>query len=1639
MVLKTRIDGRYEIREVIGHGGMGIVYKAYDSQRNGYVALKTMKDAADPAALALFTQEWHTLANISHPNIVDVLSSGEFAEQGERKPYFVMPLLPGMPLDKLIRDKGHRLTVDRVVEIISQTCRGLQAAHTHGLIHRDLKPSNIFVMDDDSVKIIDFGMVHLADAMKSVTGIKGTLQYMAPEQLELKEITPATDIFSLGVVAYEALTGRKPFDRGNDAATAYAIRSEFPAAASDLNSAVRKPLAQVIAKAMAKGPWNRFTNAREFAQNLQRAWAGEPIEAFEFARIQPRVERARKALLDGDFDYASEILTELQLEGHVDAEISLVLEEVKEAARTKLIRQLLDSARTRLKEEEFPLAWQKVQEALQKDPGNREAQALQAEIDTRRSDQQVEKWRRLVQQHLHNNAFTQARQAIEEIRKLKHDDQDVSDLIRVADRREKEFQDACNEKERQFQSAMRADSTGEISTAVSKLEKILELDGRTPGFVFPGRDEVYRENYEKIRSEWESVQHASADIEKAIAGGDLGRAAQLAEEQAAKYPNDVGLQAHKLKIEELQRQERSAYIAEVGRRTDAEPDLDRAVKYLEEAIEKYPKEPHFEELASGLRKRRDFVNAIVTRARQYEDQNLCNEALSQWKTLRSVHPQYPGVDFEIERVDRRCEQHKRDEARLNWVDRIDRLLQADEYAKADDLATDALVAFPGDQELQTLKRLSAEGKARSSEAIALTEQARKLASEHRFEEAVKLLRAATELDQANTAIRDSLADVLAAQAQAFLDQNQWRSADSLIQEAARLAPAHTLVKSLRLSVSLARRNEFIDQCVANARDLQASNDISGALAKVQEGLTAYPNDGRLVQLQNTLRKTISDEANARRKRDLEELQLLSKEADHARDQTSLTALLERSVELSRFYPGDAEVSRVVGKIQKARVAPQVPVVDTLKPEPASSASNIRPTKTSFNSVQSKLVDMAAAGRTSLLSAWARFKRRSQVLWNRAAVSQEKGSSVEGTRKRSWLGNLDRTKQSIIAGCAAIILFAFIVTGRIGGKKTEEALVSTSTTPISVAVNVSGAKLFVDGKVLERDATNVEAGPHTLSATKIGYKPAQEEVKVGTAPENFKLTLAPEPHIIRIAADVPSARVLLDGAEVGVLSDGEFTYELIGGGRHTIKLIAGRNEMFSAEFQADPGRPIRLVTPLSTQDVPVVLVSNLGAGTILQSSVTGMEASSKGGERQLLPADGLEMELSPGNNVVTFDDGKKPVMMPVEIGNAPILSIRAGSASRGTLLIEANVDADVYINGRKSRRPMRQGRWVQQVEPSDYRVHIALDGYDASAERKVTVASGKSSSEKFELAPSVTTAFLRIERGTPDATVIVDGRPLDKLDASGALGPAPVSADTEHSIHIEKKDYEPLEWRRRGAAKETITISGADAQLKPFATLLIEVKPPDARVTIRRRGENGRLIAERTLHLRQGAYTVSATNGNAPVEKEVTLGPGQRQTVTLEVPRKSEPVVAAAPPKRVEAPDLFPPNTKWTTDSAGFALHEGTVWLTRIHFTHILDVLKIKKTFGRQEKVKWRIYTQGDDYLECELDGTNLSTREINDGKAQEWVRKPHGLSEGNSYRLKLSVQPDQVTQQVGKASQVLQKNIEGRTGFVGKFGLRLVE
>jgi serine/threonine protein kinase len=857
--MPLEIKGRYEVRQVLGQGGMGVVYHAYDKVVRRSVALKTIRDSPSRTALDLFYKECDVLAHLSHPNIVEIFDLGEFEEDGASKPYFVMPLLPGKTLDHLIRNSSGRLTVQRAVEIICQTCRGLQAAHDSGLVHRDLKPSNIFVMEDDSVKIIDFGIAHMAET-HSTLGHKGTLLYMAPEQVEMKPASALSDIFSLGVVCFETLTLRHPFERSNAGDVAGAILKHIPPPASEFNPSVNTMLSRVVHKAMAKQPWYRFSSAREMAEALQKASRNEPIEMFDPARIQPRVERARKAFDSGDHQFANEILSELEAEGHVDASIASLRRQIDQFQREKSIAQLLESARTRAEEEEFPLAFQKLQELLTLDPTNAPGLALKSSIEKRRSERKIEDWLRLAHQHLGQHAFELARQALKNVLQLNSLDSRALQLMGDIDRREQEFLRSRQEKEQLYNNAVEAWRSGEVSAALSKLERLVEMDQRSPDT--GERSAAFQTFYNQVRTEHDTIKAAYEQARKHLVDRNFAAALEICDEQLSRHPGQALFQALKLEIEERNRQDLSSRIAEVDRRVEAEPDLEKRVAILSEALQLCPGEPHFERALRTMRDKRDLVNSIVSKAQSFEGRQQFGEAVAQWEILKTIYSQYPGLDFEIERVRRRHNQQLRSEAKVRCVEQIDWQLSAGNFQRAKELLAQASAEFPGDEELAALDSLAAQGIARAAEAQRLLAQGQALCAECRFAEGIPLLRQAQEFDPGNLAVRAALTGTLVEQARAELEQN-WQSAGDLAQQALDLDPANTQAKSLKALALDRRREESVNRCVAQARRLQADGQIEAALHHVEQALADFPRETRLTQLRNTLTKAYTETQRSR--------------------------------------------------------------------------------------------------------------------------------------------------------------------------------------------------------------------------------------------------------------------------------------------------------------------------------------------------------------------------------------------------------------------------------------------------------------------------------------------------------------------------------------------------------------------------------------------------------------------------------------------------------------------------------------------------------------------------------------------------------------------------------------------------------
>ncbi len=843
---------RYELKELLGEGGMGVVYRALDTRTNSYVALKTLRDATDPQLLEMFKREWALLGEVPHPNIVDVRDVDEIEENGVRKPCFIMPLLPGCTLAALIKSSSPRLTTEFVANMVAQVCKGLQAAHEKDLIHRDLKPSNVFIMEDDTAKIIDFGLVH-AIGNKSSTGLKGTWQYMSPEQIEgTREPSRSFDIYSLGVVAYEALTGHQPFRRAKFEDTVDAVRHFVPQPISERNPKVPQNVSKAIHVAMAKHPNSRYATARDFADTLLKAYRNEYIERFDPAKIRPRIDRAKKCFSLGDSDFASEILTELEAEGNIDTDITLLRSQLDEHNKQKRVRQLFEAAQTRLEQDEIPLALEKLQEIIKIDPQNPEALKLRKKIEQQRSQQQVGEWLGLAHEHLERHDFSEARRALKEVFNLKYDDPEAAQLKAQVDAREKEVETARAEKESLYSIALRHNQSGEISSALSKLEKLLELSRHTPGASVPERDKVFQAFYNDVRTERDRIDNAYAEASRHLSEKNFEKALGICDGILYRYPQNPQFQALRLKIEHSQRQELSAYIAEVGRAVDTEPNLDRRVGLLEEACKRYPSEGQFSRQLSLARELRDLVSSIVNRARNYEEQGQFAEAAAQWNTLSNIHPQYPGIDFEIHQLERRREQQGEEEKKARLVERIDRALGNAAYADAEKFSQDGLLEFPNNPELLALLRHARQGLEQTREALHLFEEAKALRASGDWEGAVGLLRQALDLDKRNIVVHNTLVNLLTERAHALLDSNP-AAAEPLAAEAGRLDPEHPSVNKIIALIAQAKRKSFVEHTVLQAREIQ-NTDRDRAIEVLKQGLTVYPGEGRLLQTLSGLQK-----------------------------------------------------------------------------------------------------------------------------------------------------------------------------------------------------------------------------------------------------------------------------------------------------------------------------------------------------------------------------------------------------------------------------------------------------------------------------------------------------------------------------------------------------------------------------------------------------------------------------------------------------------------------------------------------------------------------------------------------------------------------------------------------------------------
>jgi len=595
--------GKYEVIDVIGTGGMGIVFRAHDPAIGRTVAIKMLRQSDSAAGTDLydrfFSREMKSTGNLHHKNIVTVYDSGE----QDGNPYLVMEFLEGDALSKLIAERRPLPLVEKL-DVVVQICDGLQYAHDRNIIHRDIKPANVILLADGTVKIVDFGVARVAGGESTIVQagqLVGSLYYLSPEQINSLPIDGRSDIFSTGVLLYEFLTGELPFKGADPASTFVKILTEEPPPLSQFMREIPPAMQPVLSRALAKNANERFQTAEEFGfeilavqKHLTASIVADCMKRAEAAMQRHDLERARVHLLevvrlDRQHERANRLLRDVR-------------KVIQQEQRSAQIVQMRSQAQVALAGGQYEEALACADQALKLDPADQLSIRLSQEIRTAISRAKaVRDALNRAESALFAGDFEEAKEAVEESLRLDPSDSEARALASVINKelsersrrqRVQEFVDKARREiaERKFGEAVDAlHHAEELDPADSNVRELLQWAER-------GQEQEKRRRY---------LQEITDQIEKALHNGDFSSACTISEMGLQRFADDPTLERLR-SISEKQREiaERRRFVQDRSlavKILNGQGRFAEAIEALSEALGKYPGEPNLESLLALTR------------------------------------------------------------------------------------------------------------------------------------------------------------------------------------------------------------------------------------------------------------------------------------------------------------------------------------------------------------------------------------------------------------------------------------------------------------------------------------------------------------------------------------------------------------------------------------------------------------------------------------------------------------------------------------------------------------------------------------------------------------------------------------------------------------------------------------------------------------------------------------------------------------------------------------------------------------------------------------------------------------------------------------------------------------------------------
>ncbi len=803
--------GKYDVIDVIGRGGMGVVYKGSDPYLDRLVAIKMMtgqfSDNVD--LLKRFYREAQSTASLQHPNIVTVFELGDHGGN----PYLVMEYLDGESLDSVISSR-RQLGIVEKIELVIAICQGLNYAHTRGIVHRDIKPANVMVCTGGGVKIVDFGIAHFGDKNVTRTGqIVGSISYMSPEQVNGRQVDARTDIFSTGVVLYQLFTYALPFEGESTASTLLKIIHEPPPPLKDFLASYPPQLQAIVDRALAKDRNERYASAEEFALDL-----GQLQSQLKQEMIHRYLQEATQLIDNNDLHRAKgQVLQILKIDRHHSKASHLLRDLQDKIQRQEIdeeIQQLRLQAEDAFGQKQYATALEHLERAISLDKDSGELKQLRDTVKA--AEQLAQKFQRAVRlaESAHQMGdLDMARQTIEEALAIVPNDTHARSLQRTI---ENDYAERARQQqlENYLEQARRDISSRRFTAALELLQQAQALDPAAPQIRALMEAATAAKEQERRRKELEAINR---EIEDALNRDDYATATEKADQGLKSFPQERGLLKLKA-LAEKQRQvaERKRFIDEQLAMASSLLEQGRGeelVGRLEAALAKVGGEPRLQSLLLVVRENveRERLEKrkaeYLQRAKEALRAKQHDEAIRILETARTELQDAGEIDDLLQFAKEDAASEKRRQTAEIAADQARGLIAGEEYDRAIQLLERTLHEIP-DEELTILL-----GEARH----AVLDHEKKLES---------VLTAAGKLIESRKA--SEAVNLLKAQPASFLKSTDFQK---LLENAGREA----------------ERLREIDEAVGKSGDLVAAEDYAGAIALLEKSRDAYGSTPELEQ------------------------------------------------------------------------------------------------------------------------------------------------------------------------------------------------------------------------------------------------------------------------------------------------------------------------------------------------------------------------------------------------------------------------------------------------------------------------------------------------------------------------------------------------------------------------------------------------------------------------------------------------------------------------------------------------------------------------------------------------------------------------------------------------------------------------